>query len=84
MTRADLYDEHIRPLESFSPGDEVFVESDVPSDVLDDSTDETERATRIFWRAVIVAGHESVVRPNGLARRIANPLRHEANRTSQE
>jgi hypothetical protein len=54
VTRADLRDDDIRPLRTFEPGDEVFVESTDPEDVLDDADAQQENATRIYWRAMIV------------------------------
>ena len=54
LTRADLLDNDIRPLGSFEDGDEIYVESDDPTDVLDDTDDDTIAATRVWWRARLV------------------------------
>jgi hypothetical protein len=54
ITRGDIKDEDIRALDTFEPGSEVFVESDDPQDVLDDTDATTERETKIFWKAVLV------------------------------
>ena len=54
ITRAELLDSDIRPLSSFEDGALLYVESDDPTDVLDDTDEDTERLTRIWWRAVLV------------------------------
>jgi hypothetical protein len=51
----DIASEDIKTLGSFKIGDEVFVESDDPTDVLDDTDAQTEAMTRIWWRARLVA-----------------------------
>jgi hypothetical protein len=53
ITRSDIKDEDIKTLDTFEPGAEVFVESEDPEDILDDTDRESEVATRIYWRAVI-------------------------------
>lgn len=54
VTRADLKTDDILTLDQFALRDDVFVESDDPTDVLDDTDIATEVETRIWWRAVIV------------------------------
>jgi hypothetical protein len=54
VTRADLTDADIRALSEFVDGQEVYVESSEPADVLDDTDDTTATATRIWWRARVV------------------------------
>jgi len=53
VTRGDVNEEDIKTLDHFASGDEVFVESHDPEDVLDDETEELERNTRIWWRAFV-------------------------------
>jgi hypothetical protein len=53
VTRGDIKDADIKTLDQFEPGAEVFLESDDPTDVLDDTDEVTERAAKIFWRATI-------------------------------
>jgi hypothetical protein len=55
ITRADINDEDIRTLGSFKLGDDVFVESEEPDDCLDDSDEQREKDTRIWWRVTLVA-----------------------------
>jgi hypothetical protein len=54
ITRGDIKDADIKTLDQFEPGAEVFVASDDPEDVLDDSDSASERDTKIFWRARLV------------------------------
>ena len=54
VTRADIGDETIVPLDTFMAGAEVYVESEDVSDCLDDETPEAERASHIWWRAVVL------------------------------
>jgi hypothetical protein len=56
ITRGDIKDGDLRALGTFEPGAEVFIESDDPTDVLDDTDTTTEQQTKIFWRAVLVQG----------------------------
>jgi len=54
ITRADIADGDIRPVGTFEPGAEVYVESPDHEDVLDDTDETTEAETHIWWRAVIL------------------------------
>ena len=54
VTRADIRTDDIVTLDQFAPGDDVFVESEDPEDILDDTDVATEVETRIWWRATIV------------------------------
>ena len=53
ITRGDIMDADLKALADFEPGAEVFVESDDPNDVLDETDTATERASKIFWRGRI-------------------------------
>ena len=44
----------VRQLAAFAVGDELFVETTSASDCLDDTDDDTEARTRIWWRALVV------------------------------
>lgn len=54
ITFMDVRPEDVRPLGEFSPGDEVFVESDDPNDVFDGETDGARRNTHLWWRATVL------------------------------
>ena len=56
IVRADIGTDDIRTLADFGPGDEIFVESEDPTDCLDDTDVATEIESHIWWQAVIVAG----------------------------
>lgn len=55
ITRGEIRTEDIKTLGEFAPGNEVFVEADDPQDVLDNTDADTERDSKIFWRARIEA-----------------------------
>ena len=55
ITRADIVDDAmIVTIDRFPSGADVYVESDEPSDALDDETPESEQSTRIWWRATVL------------------------------
>ena len=54
ITRAELVDSDIRPLGSFEDGALLYIESDDPTDALDDTDDDSIAATRVWWRARLV------------------------------
>jgi hypothetical protein len=56
ISRVDVADADIEPVGVFMKGVEVYVESTDPTDVLDTSDDESERLTRIWWRATVLGG----------------------------
>jgi hypothetical protein len=56
ISRVDVGDADIEPVGIFMKGVEVYVESTDATDVLDTSDDESERLTRIWWRATILGG----------------------------
>jgi hypothetical protein len=56
ISRVDVADADIEPVGVFMKGVEVYVESTDPTDVLDSSDDESERLTRIWWRATVLGG----------------------------
>jgi hypothetical protein len=49
-------DADIEPVAVFMKGVDLYVESPDPTDVLDTSDDESERLTRIWWRATVLGG----------------------------
>jgi hypothetical protein len=53
ITTGDIKEGDIRPLGSFMTGSEVYVESDDPEDCLDDTDEESQRKTHIWWLAEI-------------------------------
>lgn len=54
VTFGDLKPEDVRALDTFASGAEVFVESEDPDDVLDDTDSTTEVVTRVWWRATVL------------------------------
>lgn len=54
VTFEEVDPEDVAPLITFPLGSELFVESALESDCLDDTDDETAKATRIWWRAVVM------------------------------
>ena len=65
ITRADVREDDVHPLGSFTRGDELFIESDVLDDVLDDTDEATARETRIWWRASVGLEQEDVAVGDG-------------------
>jgi hypothetical protein len=55
ITAEEVDVEEIAVLVTFPHGSELFVESGVASDCLDDTDDETARDSRIWWRVVVEA-----------------------------
>jgi hypothetical protein len=56
ITRSDITDETvIAPVDTFLVDAEVYVESDDAEDCLFDETVEEEKASRIWWRATVLA-----------------------------
>ena len=55
IVRDQIADFDIGRAADFEIGAHVYLESDAPDDVLDDSDEPTEAATRIWWRATIHA-----------------------------
>ncbi len=56
VTAEELHAEDVQALAVFPVGTDVLVESGDPADCLDDSTEKSEQATHIWWRASLVAG----------------------------
>jgi len=54
VTRAEVNPEDVAALVTYPVGSELFAESGLSGDVLDDSTDEAATASRIWWRVVVV------------------------------
>jgi hypothetical protein len=54
ITRAEIKSDDLETLAKFGSGDDVFVESDDDTDVLDDTDIGSEIETRIWWRATII------------------------------
>lgn len=54
--RVDVADADIEPVGVFAKGAEIYVESADATDVLDASDRESERLTRIWWRATVLGG----------------------------
>ncbi len=54
LTYGDLRPEDIRTLAEFEPGTTVLIESEEPTDVLDDTDEATGAMTRIWWRVVVM------------------------------
>jgi hypothetical protein len=56
ITHSDIADETvIAPVDRFPVGAEVYIESEDAEDCLFDETPEEERASRIWWRATVLA-----------------------------
>lgn len=53
ITRGDILQADIGPLCCFNIGAEIYVESTDNEDVLDDTNETMESATRIWWRAIL-------------------------------
>lgn len=54
ITTSEVGEGDVAALSTYPVGESVYIQSDDPDDVLDDSTDETEAQTRIWWLAQIV------------------------------
>jgi hypothetical protein len=53
ITYTDVRPEHVKPLGDFSPGDEVFIESDDSAHAFDSETEDGRRNTHVWWRATV-------------------------------
>jgi hypothetical protein len=59
ITRSDIIDETmIAALDTFPAGAEVYIESEDATECLDDTDEETEKNTRIWWSATVLAPEE--------------------------
>ena len=54
LTREEVHEEDIADVITYPVGSELFVESTLWTDCLDDTTDETAARTRIWWRVIVV------------------------------
>jgi hypothetical protein len=54
LTAAEVDPHEVERLDAFELGADLYVESSDPEDALDDTDEETERLTRIWWRASLV------------------------------
>ena len=54
VTREEVHDEDVAALITYPVGSELFVESALATDCLDDTDDDTAARTRIWWRVVTV------------------------------
>ncbi len=59
VTFEEVDSENVQPLGVFPVLSEVFVESSAAGDVLDDSTEETATASRIWWRLVVIRAEDA-------------------------
>ena len=54
VTREEVHDEDIAAIITYPLDSELFVESSLETDCLDDTDDDTAARTRIWWRVVTV------------------------------